>query len=416
MTMREDNSPDRPVSSINRRRLLASASGVVAGATAPATGQTVGETQPDDSTAARRTNDGIISSSQFSHAVHVSTSDDIQTKANSVPTGGRLVFEDGFHEVTSTITISKPITIDMSAGSPGGASLDGAVLENTTDIAPVIELTDNNGSRQFASTLYNPAIEHYGNGPAIEIREHPMTTIYDPQIDLAYQGYSGIKLGFNAWGTQIHSGRIMRPKNFGIKDESNGGFKLLNGTQLIYGASSNNIGMRAKRGWYINNADIATTNGLEIVGNRNYVRARFENNEDFCIKVGPDSQTGSGPVRRNIIEHSILQDAGTCVVFDHARDCMVRNPIKLVGSNYSAEWTANSLDCSVVGRKYPIRTGSWNIASGASTPIVDFLHDYRLSPTEVNSVNQPVEGMSAWSKQNHRPLIYDGGAWRTLSV
>jgi hypothetical protein len=345
-----------------------------------------------------------------------------------------------------TVTANKVINIFMAGGSDGPTDAIGAVLDNTGENAvdePVITLTSpspmpQDKERQWGSMLWNPTIQHHGDAPAIDVHHSPMSYIYKPEIQLDFKGRTGIGLTSwsQAWGLQIHGGRIRAPAEYGIEDRALGGLKIMNGTQVLHG--HNNVGMRLRRGWFVRPADCTTGIGIQLIGNANYVEQRLEA-VNTGIQVGPSEDRGGdsrhpdskieGPSKNNIIVGGILRAEKVAVEFDHAQDCMVWNPMKLEANQPdgrppenpdttlpAVRWTENSVRCSVTGRRVPIATNEWDIHENATNPVVDFIVDYKMDADARANITQPVAGMSVWSPEHNSPVYYNGTRWMVPSM
>jgi hypothetical protein len=451
---------------LQRRELLAASGAVASGSTAGCTsvfgdgGSPARESpaqqqqQQSDGTTfdalqAGSIDAGAVSADELNSVVSVSPGDDLEAKVEEVPNGGSLFFEAGRHDVTEmgTVTANKVISIFMAGGTSGSTNPVGAVLENTGDGAldePVITLTSpspnpQDQERQWGSMLWNPTIVHHGDAPAIDVHHSPMSNIYKPEIQLGFEGRTGIGLTSwsQSWGLQIHGGRIRAPAEYGIEDRSAGGLKILDGMQILHG--HNNVSMRARRGWFIRDTDFACGIGLQLIGNANYVRGPRSEAVNTAIQVGPASDRGGdtrhpdakidGPAQNNIIEGGSFMSEKVTIEFDHAEDCMVWNPIKLEPNKSDGRppenpdttapgvrWTENSTRCSVVGRRTIIDNNEWDMHDGATHPVVDYVTEYKMDGEARSNITQPVEGMSVWSPEHNSPVYYNGEEWMAPSM
>jgi len=357
---------------------------------------------------------GLTDLGSLNGDVYVSPGDDLQSRVDAVPPGGRLIFEPGAHDPADVgiATAEQPMTIIWTGGESGAGNAVGSVIDNTGSDAvagPILQLQGGtDGSDwEYNYRLVNPVIDHEGTGPAIDI-DTPMTQIIQPSLYGDGTPDSLIHLSQDGWGTQIHGGRFSSNAARQINDQADGGLKTINGTQVLGG----DIGLYAGRGWRVVDTDFNQDVGLDLVGGGSVVRgARFEG-AGIGIRVArSDEATAQTDYAISDCEFRNVDDV--CIEYDEVRYITAGTHARLVDgatSGNAIRFTSNSQH---VTQKINMaqRVLSWD--DQGSQNLINFDGSPRLA--NALSVNQPVEGMELFSPADGERIFYDGGGWVLVS-
>lgn len=344
---------------------------------------------------------------------YVRPGDNIQTKIDQTPPGGRLVFLPGDHDIANvgTGTVDKSMTIEFAAGERSAYQPVGARLVNTGSDAvdqPLLTLTDTSaGDRNYQTQIIRPTASHDGNSPVLDIQQ-PWTHVYHPTLDLGGNGAYGIQLNSNGWGFKMYGGRINNPTQVGLQDNATGAAKLVVGTQFLFGS----VGIEAMEGMRVLGCDFSSDTGIQIVDFRNYILgARFEDYSKGVV-VGPSSKVGSTINKNRIGPCEFLPPDDVCIEFDHASNTIADPPITMDDGSNSGEavrFTSNSSSNIMLVNR--INAQQQTFTDNGDRNAVDFLGMPAMHNNDRSAINSPHEPMVFYNTDDGNLNIYDGAGW-----